>query len=312
MNRIENQIKKLRDITGLDIQIPEDFSDEFVPNIENLLQAYQNSYSYERIFTRLLKQDMDYTEFQYIAAKMHIDENAPMCLFLIHSKSQMDEMILEMIRSIFPYAKKDFILPIDKSHILIIHRIPFIDHYALSKHFNENTKKQIEDYIGIRAKEISDLIHSEGLISTHLAYSGLIQNIFELAKYYKETDLALRIMLIFYPNRLVSSSDKLGLAGLIHNLPLEACERFLNEYFKGNAFSLIDEETRLAISTFLNNNLSLAETARKLHMHRNTLVYRFEILEKQTGIDIRSFEGASIYNIAGLLYNYINYMKKEI
>lgn len=312
MKNIENQIKKLRDITGLDIQIPEDFSDEFVPNIENLLQAYQNSYSYERIFTRLLKQDMDYTEFQYISAKMHIDENAPMCLFLIHSKSQIDEMILEMIRSIFPYAKKDFILPIDKSHILIIHRIPFIDHYALSKYFNENTKKQIEDYIGIRAKEISDLIHSEGLISTHLAYSGLIQNIFELAKYYKETDLALRIMLIFYPNRLVSSSDKLGLAGLIYNLPLEACERFLNEYFKGNVFSLIDEETRLAISTFLNNNLSLAETARKLHMHRNTLVYRFEILEKQTGIDIRSFEGASIYNIAGLLYNYINYMKKEI
>lgn len=312
MKNIENQIKKLRDITGLDIQIPNDFSEEFVQNIENLLQAYQNSYSHERIFTRLLKQDMDYTEFQYIAGKMHIEENAPRCLFLIHAKSQIDEMILEIVRSIFPYTKKDFIIPIDKSHILIIHRIPFIDYYAVSKHFNENTKKQIEDYIGMRAKEISDLIHSEGLISTHLVYSGLIQNIFELAKYYKETDLALRIMLIFYPNRLVSSSDKSGIAGLIYNLPLEACERFLNEYFKDNAFFLIDEETRLGISTFLNNNLSLAETARKLHMHRNTLVYRFEILEKQTGIDIRSFEGASIYNIAGLLYNYINYMKKEI
>ena len=49
---------------------------------------------------------------------------------------------------------------------------------------------------------------------------------------------------------------------------------------------------------FIENNLNISETARQLYVHRNTLVYRLERLEKAIGLDIRKFDDAMTYRIA--------------
>ena len=55
----------------------------------------------------------------------------------------------------------------------------------------------------------------------------------------------------------------------------------------------------------MQNNLNIAETARQLHMHRNTLIYRLEQVEKRTGLDLRRFEDAMTYKIASMVLNYL-------
>ena len=56
---------------------------------------------------------------------------------------------------------------------------------------------------------------------------------------------------------------------------------------------------------FFLNNLNIAETARQLHMHRNTLIYRLEQIEKQTGLDLRLFDDAMTFKIAMMVINYL-------
>lgn len=73
----------------------------------------------------------------------------------------------------------------------------------------------------------------------------------------------------------------------------------------------MDEETTATVNKFLQNNLNIAETSRQLHMHRNTLIYRLEQIEKRTGLDLRQFEDAMTFKIASMVMNYL-YTERNI
>ena len=83
----------------------------------------------------------------------------------------------------------------------------------------------------------------------------------------------------------------------------------------GDYFSLIakadsaeifsDKEMIETAEAFLENNLNSSETSRKMYLHRNTLLYRLEKIEKQTGLDIRKFSDAITFKTALYLYRLI-------
>ena len=66
-----------------------------------------------------------------------------------------------------------------------------------------------------------------------------------------------------------------------------------------------------AINKFFENNLNVSETSRQLYVHRNTLVYRLEKLEKSTGLDIRKFDDALTFKIAMMVVSYMTYMNNS-
>ncbi|MFI3209403.1 MAG: helix-turn-helix domain-containing protein, partial [Eubacteriales bacterium] len=110
-----------------------------------------------------------------------------------------------------------------------------------------------------------------------------------------------------YAERTVVSYKELGIGRLIHQLPMNLCSEFLQEVLGGNGLSQFDEETMLAAYYFFENNLNISETARKLYIHRNTLVNRLEKIQKLTGLDIRVFEEAMTFKIAIMVSNHMNY-----
>ena len=48
---------------------------------------------------------------------------------------------------------------------------------------------------------------------------------------------------------------------------------------------------------------------RQLFIHRNTLVYRIEKLQKSTGLDIRVFDDALTFKIALMVVSYMKYLE---
>ena len=73
----------------------------------------------------------------------------------------------------------------------------------------------------------------------------------------------------------------------------------------------IDEEILNTIQKFFQNNLNISETSRQLFVHRNTLVYRIEKVQKITGLDMRSFEDALTFNIALMVVNYLKHLETK-
>ena len=65
------------------------------------------------------------------------------------------------------------------------------------------------------------------------------------------------------------------------------------------------------INKFFENSLNISETARQLFVHRNTLVYRLEKIQKQTGLDVRVFEDALTFKIALMVADHMKFIENR-
>ena len=216
-----------------------------------------------------------------IALDIHIQPEA--------SKEKIDESIRQ-IRSLCAAYKekynknqKIYLVPVNEFQLAMLYPVK-----------DGCTFKDIHDL----AHTMIDTLSMEALTHVQIAYSDLIPDLHALPSAYKQTALALRVGKLFYSEQSVFPFNKLGLGRLIHELPEKLCEDFLFEIFGDITSEHLDKDTLAAIDKFFQNNLNIAETARQLHMHRNTLIYRLEQVEKRTGLDLRQFEDAMTFKIA--------------
>lgn len=123
--------------------------------------------------------------------------------------------------------------------------------------------------------------------------------------------MALEVGRIFYVEKEIVAYRYLGIGRLIYQLPMSLCEMFIHEVFGEKIPDVFNEETATTIQKFFENNLNISETARQLYVHRNTLVYRLERLEKAIGLDIRRFDDAMTFKIAMMVISHMQYVKKQ-
>ena len=155
------------------------------------------------------------------------------------------------------------------------------------------------------AKSISETLNSEFYARVVIGIGTVVENIKDLARSYKEAQVALEVGKVFDTEKNVISYENLGIGRLIYQLPTTLCEMFLQEVFKNGSLENLDRETLLTIQCFFENNLNVSETSRKLFVHRNTLVYRLEKIRKLTGLDLREFDHAITFKVALMVKRYL-------
>ena len=148
------------------------------------------------------------------------------------------------------------------------------------------------------------------MVGVRVAYGTIVENIQEVSKSYKEAMMALDVGRIFYEGREVLAYNELGIGRLIHQLPISLCEMFMKEVFEDNVLEQLDEETLGTVNLFFENSLNISETARKLYVHRNTLVYRLEKIQRITGLDVRVFDEALAFKIALMVSKHMKAMQQ--
>ncbi|MBR4413176.1 MAG: helix-turn-helix domain-containing protein, partial [Lachnospiraceae bacterium] len=126
---------------------------------------------------------------------------------------------------------------------------------------------------------------------------------------YKEARMALDVGKIFFEERNIIAYSVLGIGRLIYQLPIPLCKMFIKEIFDNVNPEEFDEETIITIKKFFENSLNVSETSRQLFIHRNTLVYRLDKIQKTTGLDLRVFEDAITFRIALMVVKYMKYME---
>ena len=67
-----------------------------------------------------------------------------------------------------------------------------------------------------------------------------------------------------------------------------------------------DEDMLSTAEEFLDSSLNVSETSRKLFMHRNTLMYRLDKIEKLTGLNIKNFPDAVTFRLITILIKLMN------
>jgi carbohydrate diacid regulator len=161
------------------------------------------------------------------------------------------------------------------------------------------------------AETILDCLSEDKKKSALIAYGTIVNEIKEVSRSYKEARMALNVGKIFFEERKVIAYSSLGIGRLIYQLPIPLCKMFIREIFQNKSPDDFDEETLTTINKFFENSLNVSETSRQLYIHRNTLVYRLDKLQKSTGLDLRVFEDAITFKIALMVVKYMNYMERQ-
>ncbi len=262
--------------------------------VQNLLVAYKERFDKDNFIKNLLLDNLLLVDIYNRAKKLHIDTDVKRIVFIIETKTEKDNNALETVRSIFASKAKDFITAVDEKNIILVKEV-----------------KQNETYADMdqTAKVIVDMLNTEAMSSVHVAYGTMVGEIKEVSRSYKEAKMALDVGKIFYSNRNIIAYSNLGIGRLIYQLPIPLCKMFIKEIFDGRSPDEFDEETLTTINKFFENSLNVSETSRQLYIHRNTLVYRLDKLQKSTGLDLRVFEDAITFKIALMVVKYMKYME---
>ncbi|MBQ8924050.1 MAG: helix-turn-helix domain-containing protein [Lachnospiraceae bacterium] len=261
--------------------------------VQNLLVAYKERFDKDNFVKNLLLDNLLLVDIYNRAKKLHIETDVRRVVFIIETKNEKDTNALETIRTLFSSKTKDFITAVDEKNIILVKELKVNENY---------------DDMNKTAKVLVDMLNTEAMSAVNVSYGTIVNEIKAVSRSYKEAKLALEVGKIFYSDRNIISYSNLGIGRLIYQLPKQLCEMFIKEIFDGKSPDEFDEETITTINKFFENNLNVSETSRQLYIHRNTLVYRLDKLQKSTGLDLRVFEDAITFKIALMVAKYMRYM----
>ena len=262
--------------------------------IQSLLVAYKERYDKDNFIKNLLLDNLLMVDIFNRAKKLHIEMNARRVAFIIETNKEKDSGALETVRSMFASHTKDFITAVDEKNIILVKEI--------------GQKEKLED-LEKTAEVIVDMLNTEAMSRVHVAFGTIVKDLKEVSRSYKEAKMALDVGKIFYSDKKVIAYSNLGIGRLIYQLPMPLCKMFIKEIFSDKTPDQFDEETLSTINKFFENNLNVSETSRQLYIHRNTLVYRLDKLQKSTGLDLRVFDDAITFKIALMVVKYMNYLE---
>lgn len=265
-----------------------------VSQLQSLITAYKEKVDRNSFYQNLLLDNLLLVDIYNRAQKLHIEVVQPRCVFVIETNTDSDINALEMVKELFHTQKGDYVTSVNEKNIIVIKVLDEGDGY-----------EELND----TALMLVDMLNSEIMTKVRVSYGTIVNEIKGLSKSYKEACMALDVGMIFYLEKNIIPYITLGIGRLIYQLPVNLCQMFIDEIFGDIEPGDIDDEILSTVKKFFDNSLNVSETSRQLFIHRNTLVYRIEKLQKMTGLDVRVFEDALTLKIALMVANYIKYMK---
>ena len=262
--------------------------------IQNLLVAYKERFDKDNFIKNLLLDNLLLVDIYSRSKKLHIQTDVARVVMIVESGNGRDNNALELTRTHFGGNNKDFITAVDENNVIVVKELS-----------DGDVNKELDK----AARSLNAYLTKEGIKEVRIAYGTIVHELKEVSRSYKEAKMALDVGKIFFDERDIIAYSELGIGRLIYQLPIPLCKMFIREIFGGKSPDEFDEETLTTIYKFFENSLNVSETSRQLFIHRNTLVYRLDKLQKSTGLDLRVFEDAITFKIALMVVKYMKYME---
>jgi carbohydrate diacid regulator len=262
--------------------------------IQSLAVAYKERFDKDNFIKNLLLDNLLLVDIYGYAKRLHIPLDASRVVILIDNTRNKDMDILSIVKEAMLAEKRDFVSAVDEKNVVVIKEIQ-----------GDNAQKEID----VAIAGLHKLLAKENAKNIRISYGTVVNEIKDVSRSYKEAKMALDVGGIFFEDRNVVAYGELGIGRLIYQLPIPLCKMFIKEIFDNVNPEEFDEETITTIKKFFENSLNVSETSRQLFIHRNTLVYRLDKIQKTTGLDLRVFEDAITFRIALMVVKYMKYME---
>lgn len=266
------------------------FAEILTISIDNMKQFYNDKFDKTNFIKNIMMDNVLPGDVFVRSKELHLAYDAARVVLVVKKNDKKDFDVFDVILGLFPENNRDFVVDLDGSTIVLV--------------------RELRDGMNIRdveklAKSIVDTLQSEAMVNVSVGIGTIVSNIRDISKSYKEANIALEVGRVFENDKKIINYENLGIGRLIYQLPTTLCELFLSEVFKKDSIDSLDQETLFTIQKFFENNLNVSETSRQLYVHRNTLVYRLDKVQKITGLDLRIFDHAIVFKVAMMVKSYL-------
>ena len=292
MSEALHLLAEIQRATGVSLALAENNTaddEKIVSVLEDFLSPYRQRTETSDFLLSFLMGEWTDSEARKFFQRIQWEEATTMVVFLLYFPQGYDDTILEIIGSLF--GTEDFILKKDESHLILLRRF----------RSGRTDQKLCED-----ASVLVDTLSADALIPVIVSFDSCVENLTSLPASFERVCFAERCGRLFYSSEQIHFYHNLGLGKLVSKLSTDDCEEYLADYLGEFRFDSLDPELESTVQAFFEHDLSIADTARALYVHRNTLVYRLDKFQRLSGLDLRDFGDALTARIAMLMEVYIS------
>ncbi len=267
--------------------------DADVPGVENLLivtdamlmSMFKSSLSissHSDVFRRVLKQDLTGADLVARAGEHQIPLEMERCVMLFQIEQTDKASAYSLLGELIPLSDTDTLVEMNRHQVALVKDMNGIDG---------------PDELYQFAQAVQETLMEEAVQTAEIGVGESKQSLVTLGESYQEARRAMEVGRIFSPEASIYVFRDLLLERFLMNVPREESMHYHALLFNRKTAKLFNDEMLQTIEMFFRKDLNLSDTARQLYIHRNTLVYRLDKVQRHTGLDLRKFDDAVTFKI---------------
>ena len=233
-------------------------------------------------YQRILQNELSLAELDAVVDEHGISPNMPRCVLLMHMVQVQQRSAYEILEEFLPRAGTDVLVSMDK------HTAAFV---------KDVSSLEDEDELRQFACAVQETLMGEIALPVMIGIGEVAKTVGELHASYRQARRATEIGRAYAPERTIHVYRSMMLERFLSDLSPEMAEHYHGLLFNRSTARLFGEEMLYTIEMFFKKDLNLSDTARQLYIHRNTLVYRLDKVQRQVGLDLRKFEDAVTFKM---------------
>lgn len=234
------------------------------------------------VYRRALTGELYGAELEALCHEYQLPRNLPRCAMVFHIVQTMQERAYELLCDVTPLQHHDVLIDVDRHTV------------ALVKDISED--ETMEDLLQY-GQALQETLMSETARQMTVGIGDPCHTMDELRESYAQARRAIEVGRIFRQEESIFAFSRMILERFLLELPPDISANYHSMLFNRHNARLFNEEMLYTIDMFFKKDLNLSDTARQLYIHRNTLVYRLDKVQRQTGLDLRSFDDAVTFKI---------------
>lgn len=250
--------------------------------VETLIQLGSLSGGISGAYQRMLQNDLSVAELDAVISEYRIPAEMPRCVMLLHMMQVQGGNAKDILSEVIPLSPNDVLVAMDNHTAALIKCTSGME--------------DIED-IHQLAEAMQETVLSETGLNVTIGIGGTTRKASELHQSYRQARRAIEIGRIYRQEETVHIYSSLLLERFLSDIPPETAEHYHSLLFNRSTSRLFTEEILSTVEMFFRKDLNLSDTARQLYIHRNTLVYRLDKVQRQIGLDLRKFDDAVTFKM---------------
>lgn len=234
------------------------------------------------VYRRALLGEVTGAELEALIHEHQLPQELERCVLVFHMVQTGGGRAYDLLADMTPMQDRDVLIDMDRHTVALV---------------KDMTDEMGTDDLIQFSQALQETLLGETALRMTVGIGCLCNNVDELHGSYTEARRAIEVGRLFHPDDNIYAYSRLILERLLMELPAEVSASYHSMLFNRKNTRLFNEEMLYTIDMFFKKDLNLSDTARQLYIHRNTLVYRLDKVQRQTGLDLRSFEDAVTFKI---------------